>query len=154
MENISEHISYQEAIRSELAKRLKISNEPDEDHLKRMRLVATKVFEPVRIFFNTRIYVSSFFRSKALNKALKGAAGSQHTKGEAIDVDADVYGGVNNKQIFDYIRANLQFDQLILEDVGPDGTGGWVHFSYKETGNRNEVLIMTKKDGKAVYANA
>ena len=153
---ISPHISYKEATRSDTAKRLGISNAPNEEHLVRMRLLAKKVFEPLRKHFNVPIYISSFFRSAALNKAIKGAKSSQHMKGEAMDIDADVYDGVmysgiTNKYIFDYIKDNLELDQLILEDVSKEGTGGWVHVSYKRTGNRNQVLTMTKINGKATY---
>ena len=149
--SISKHISYAESIRSELAKRLNISNEPDAEQLARMKLVAERVFENAREHFGVPIYISSFFRSRALNKALKGAKGSQHMRGEAIDMDCDVYGGITNKELFDYINENCYFDQLILENVGEDGTGGWVHCSYKKEGNRNEVLIMTKINGKSTY---
>lgn len=151
MENISPHISYSEGIRSEMAKRLGISNEPNAKQLYRMKIVAERIFESAREHFMVPVYVSSFFRSGALNEALKGATSSQHMKGEAIDLDCDVYGGVTNKELFDYINEQLYFDQLIAEDIGEDGTGGWVHCSYKKEGNRNEVLIMTKVDGKATY---
>jgi hypothetical protein len=64
---------------------------------------------------NCPIYVSSFFRSKKLNKAAKGSSSSTHMKGEAMDLDADVFGKVTNAQIFHYIKDNLEFDQLIWE---------------------------------------
>jgi len=156
MERISAHIAYSEGIRSELAKRLDISNEPDEQQLIRMKLVAERIFESAREHFDVPIYISSFFRSSALNRALKGAKGSQHmaNNGASIDMDCDVYGEITNKELFDYISEELYFDQLILENVGEDGTGGWVHCSYKKEGNRNEVLIMTKINGKSTYTKA
>ena len=151
MDKISKHIAYSEGIRSEIAKRENISNEPDVVQLACMKLIAETVFENAREYFEVPIYISSFFRSGALNKALKGAKGSQHMKGEAMDLDCDVYGEITNKELFEYIKENCYFDQLILENVGEDGTGGWVHVSYKKEGNRNEVLIMTKIDGKSTY---
>jgi len=153
MEKISKHITYSEGIRSNLAKRLDISNEPNEDQLVRMKLVAEKVFEPAREHFDVPIYISSFFRSSALNKVLGGAKGSQHmaNNGAAIDLDCDVYGGITNKELFDYIKDNLIFDQVILEAVNDNGTGGWVHVSFKEQGNRNQVLKMTRINGKTTY---
>ena len=153
MEHISKHISYQEAIRSEVAKRLGISNEPNAKQLYRMKLVAEHIFENAREYFEVPIYVSSFIRSETLNEAIGGADNSQHMRGEAIDMDADVFGGITNKELFDYIREELYFDQLILEDVSEDGTGGWVHCSYKKEGNRNQVLVMTKINGKSIYNN-
>jgi len=153
MEKISKHIAYSEGIRSELAKRLNISNEPDEEQLIRMKLVAEKVFEFVRGHFNVPIYISSFFRSSALNEALGGANDSQHmaNNGAAIDLDCDVYGKITNKELFDYIKDNLVFDQVIAESISEDGTGGWVHCSYKKENNRNQVLVMTKVNGEAIY---
>ena len=79
-------------------------------------------------------------------------SGNCANNGAAIDVDADVYCGVTNKQIFDYIRLNLDFDQLILENVSVDGTGGWVHFSYvSPEKNRQEVVTMEIVNGKQIY---
>ena len=71
--------------------------------------------------------------------------------GAAMDLDADVYCGITNRQIFDYIKDNLEFDQLIYEDVKPDGTAGWVHVSYNKDRNRKEILIMKRVNGKTVY---
>lgn len=153
MENISLHISYKEATHSDVGKRLNIDNTPNEKQLQCMQDIATRVFEPLREYFGVPIYISSFFRSKALNKAIKGATGSQHMKGQAMDIDADnsKYGFVTNGEIFDYIRKNLVFDQLILENVSEDGTGGWVHVSLNGDSNRGEVLTMKIIDNKKVY---
>jgi len=138
---ISEHISYEEATKSQTAIRRGIDNTPTPEHLEAMKLVAEKVFEPIRNHFNVPIGISSFYRSKALNKAVGGAASSQHTKGEAIDVDADIFGEITNKMIFDYVRNNLSFDQLIWE-YGDNLKPAWVHVSYKAKGNRNMVVYV------------
>jgi zinc D-Ala-D-Ala carboxypeptidase len=151
MENISTHMTYAEATHSDTAKRLGIDNIPNDDQLKRMKLVAEKVFEPIRVHFNVPIYISSFFRSSALNVALGGAINSQHMLGEAIDADSVHSHGIENKQIFDWVKDNLEFDQLIAEDIKKDGSLGWVHISYKENGNRHQVLSMVIKDGKKFY---
>lgn len=130
---ISKHISIEEATKSPTALRLGIVNEPNEEQLKAMQLVAEMCFEPIREWYMRPIRVNSFFRCEALNKAVKGATNSQHTKGEAIDMD----GGSReeNKKIFEWCKANLVFDQLINEyDFS------WVHISYKVGFNRNQVL--------------
>ena len=152
--NISNHISYVEVTRSDMAKRLGISNIPSVEQLENIKILAEKVFEPIREHFNVPVYISSFFRSKELNKKLKGASSSQHlaNNGAAMDIDADIFGGITNKEIFNYIKDHLGFDQLILENVSSDGTGGWIHCSYvDEDKNRNQVLIMTIKNGKKYY---
>ena len=144
MERISKHVSYEEAIRSDIAKRMGISNAPTATQLVRMREIANSVFEPVRNLFNVPIFISSFFRCKRVNELAGGSSTSQHmcNNGAAMDLDAQVFGGVTNKQIFDAIKDNLEFDQLIWEfgtDIEPD----WVHVSYNK--NRNRKIILKSK---------
>ena len=71
-------------------------------------------------------------------------------KGEAMDLDADVYEGVTNAEIFHYIKDNLEFDQLIWE-FGTDDNPAWVHVSLSKRTNRNQVLKAYKADGKTKY---
>ena len=147
---ISKHISYKEATQSQTAIRKGINNEPDAYQLQNMQLLAEKVFEPLREHFGVPIAINSFFRSQKLNKAIGGATGSQHTQGRAIDID-DTLGGVSNKQMFDWIRENLDFDQLIYE-YGDSVNPAWVHISYvSESENRKRVLKASKKNGKTIY---
>lgn len=141
MSNISEHITLAEAIKSQTAIRKGIDNTPNSDQIAAMKLVAEKVFEPIRNHFGVPIGVSSFFRSQKLNKAIGGAASSQHTKGEAIDIDGDIFGGVSNRAIFDFVRLNLEWDQLIWE-YGDSYNPSWVHVSYKAIGNRRQILYV------------
>lgn len=143
---ISEHISLNEATRSQTASRLGISNLPTEEHLKAMRLTAEKVFEPLRKALNRPLIVSSFYRSPALNEAIGGSETSQHCKGEAIDIDT----GDFNNDIFYWIKNNLVFDQLIWE-FGDSLNPSWVHVSYSEKGNRKQVLRAVSENGKTKY---
>jgi zinc D-Ala-D-Ala carboxypeptidase len=147
---ISKNISYKEATHSTIAKRLGIDNTPNAEQMSNMRYVAESVFQPVREHFNCPIYVSSFFRSKKLNKAAKGSSSSTHMKGEAMDLDADVFGKVTNAQIFHYIKDNLEFDQLIWE-FGTDDNPAWVHVSLSKNNNRNQILVAKKVEEETVY---
>jgi len=151
--NISDHITYKEATYSSTAVNLNIDNTPNAEQLSNMMLVAIKVFEPMRVHFDVPIHIASFFRSKKLNKALGGSTTSDHMKGRAIDVDADKYNSIRNKHIFEYIRTVLDFDQLIAENVSDNKWNdiGWVHFSYRSTGNRKEVLLSEVYNGKRMY---
>lgn len=150
MENISEHISYSEAIYSHTAVEKKISNEPNDEQLDSMKAVATNIFERVRAHFGKPIRINSFFRSGALNKAVGGAITSQHCKGEAIDVTGLPYG-VKNSEIFHYIKDNLDFDQLIWE-FGDSNEPSWVHFSLSMKGNKRQVIKAVKEaNGKTTY---
>lgn len=142
---ISKYISLDEATKSPTAKRLGIENKPTKDHLENMRRVAINVFDKVREHFSVPIGVSSFYRSQELNDAVPGSSKtSQHRTGEAIDIDADIYGNVTNLDIFNYIKDNLVFDQLIGEYPDASGKWSWVHVSLKNTGNRKQVLVKLR----------
>jgi len=147
---ISKHISYKEGIHSITAIRKGIDNEPNEEQLANMKLVAEKVFEPLRIFINGPIKVNSFFRSPDLNKAIGGSTKSQHCKGQAIDID-DTYGKATNAEMYWWIKENLDFDQMIWE-FGNNDNPDWVHISYVSPDkNRNRCLKAYRKDGKTKY---
>lgn len=135
MKNISKYISYQEATTSQTAVRKGIKNEPGDNELLAMQLVGIRVFDVIREHFKTPLRVSSFYRSPELNSAIGGSSRtSQHVKGQAIDIQGT--GKVTNKMIFDYIKENLDFDQLINEY-----NYSWVHVSYvSKEKNRKQIL--------------
>jgi hypothetical protein len=149
---LSEHLALAEVTRSETAKRNGVSNEPTAEHLENFKLLAEKVFEPIRLHFGKPIHISSGYRSAALNKAVGGSSSSQHCKGEAIDIDMDGSAhGITNKMVFDYIKANLEFDQMIAE-FPVNGMPAWVHVSYSSTGKqRKQILVAKKVGGKDTY---
>jgi len=150
MENISNNITYAEAIHSSTAKRKGIDNTPNQKELECMKLLAEKVFEPLREWVGGPIKVNSFFRSVALNEAIGGAASSQHCKGQAIDID-DVYGVKSNAEMYNWIKENLDFDQMIWE-FGTDTQPNWVHVSYvSKEDNRNKCLKAYKEHGQTKY---
>ena len=152
--NLSTHLTLEECTVSDTAKRLGISNQPTEKHLESMKLLANNIFEPIRMHFGKPIFVSSGYRSEALNKAIPGSSStSQHCKGEALDLDQDGKGtGVSNVDVFNFIKANLNFDQLIWE-YGDDKNPDWVHVSYSPSGSqRKQILRATRNaQGGVVY---
>ncbi len=140
---ISKHISYYEATKSNTATRKGIENIPSGEEMARMKIVAEKCFEPLREWYGRPIAISSFFRSHKLNKEIGGSRTSDHVKGCAIDMDADVFdNGITNAEIFHWCKENLEFDQLIWE-FGNSKNPAWVHISYrtKET-NRNQIIVL------------
>jgi len=141
MKRISKHISYKEAVGSNYAKQKGISNKPNEEQVENMKLLAEKVFEPLREWVDAPIKVNSMFRSKELNSAIKGSLKSSHLNGEAMDITS--MGGKSNLEMFHYIRTELDFDQLIWE-FGAEPK--WLHVSYNKDKNRKQVLV-TKKRG-------
>jgi zinc D-Ala-D-Ala carboxypeptidase len=147
---ISKHISGREAIESYTAKRRGIENIPSEYELTNMAAVAENVFEPLREWVGGPIKINSFFRSVELNKAIGGSSRSQHCEGRAIDID-DTYGWKSNAEMYNYIKNNLDFDQLIWE-FGTDDNPDWVHVSYVSVdGNRRRCLKAEKTNGKTTY---
>ena len=140
-----------EAVESYTAKRRGIDNTPGDYELTNMTALAENIFEPLREWVGGPIKINSFFRSVELNEAIGGSSKSQHCQGRAIDID-DVYGHKTNAEMYNWIKENLNFDQMIWE-FGTDDNPDWVHVSYvSEDGNRNRCLKAEKKDGKTTYS--
>jgi hypothetical protein len=149
-DRISEHISLKEGIKSRTATRLSIDNTPKSLDLVNMKTVAEKVFEPLRKFVGGPIAINSFYRSPKLNSAIGGSTSSQHCDGCALDID-DTYGHKTNAEMFQYIKENLDYDQMIWE-FGTDVQPNWIHISYvSKEENRNKCLKAYKEDGKTKY---
>ena len=149
-DRISEHVSLKEGIKSRTATRLNIDNVPRDLDLINMKTIAEKVFEPLRNFVGGPISINSFYRSPKLNSAIGGSTSSQHCIGCAIDID-DTYGYKTNAEMFEYIKCNLDYDQMIWE-FGDDNNPNWVHVSYiSEDANRRRCLRAYKKSGKTKY---
>lgn len=149
---LSKNLYLSEVIKSNTAIRLGIDNNPTAEHLENLKEIANNIFQPLRDYFDEPIGVSSGYRSIALNKAIGGSKTSQHSKGEALDLDADIFGGIANSEIFDFIKDNLDFDQMIWE-FGTDKEPNWVHVSYKKGKNRKQILKAVKENGKTKYYN-
>lgn len=148
---LSENFWLIEFTRSENAKRLGIDNKPTEEHIKNLKLLCSEILEPIREHFDTPIYISSGYRSKELNaKTPNASKTSQHSTGEAVDIDMD--GEIiSNADVFHYIKDNLAFDQLIWE-FGDKNNPAWVHVSYESSGiPRKQVLRAVISGGKKFY---
>lgn len=147
---ISKNLSLKEATRSNTARRLGIDNTPDGYAKGNMELLANKIFQPLREWVGGPIRVNSFYRSEELNRAIGGSSRSQHCQGRAIDLD-DIHGHATNAEMFEYIKDNLNFDQLIWE-FGDEENPDWIHVSYvSEDQNRNRCLKAYKLNGKTKY---
>jgi zinc D-Ala-D-Ala carboxypeptidase len=143
---LSAHFALSEFTRSESAKREGLDNTPTAEHLENLKTLCEKVLEPIRLRFGS-INISSGYRGKMLNHFIGGSVSSDHCLGRAADIDMDDSGtGVTNKEIFEYIKNNLEFDQLINEF-----NYSWVHVGYRQGANRKQVLKAVKEKGKTVY---
>jgi len=147
---ISKHISDNEGVYSTTAMRRGLDNTPDKEQLSNMKLLAEKVFEPLREWVGGPIRINSFFRGPELNKAIGGSSKSQHCKGQAVDID-DGRCNKTNAEMYRFIKDELEFDQMIWE-FGDDKNPNWVHVSYvSEDKNRNRCLKAYKDKGKTKY---
>lgn len=137
--NLSKHFTLAEMTRSQAAARLRINNAPGPKEIAALKLVCEKVLEPVRVHFGKPIIISSGYRAPAVNKAIGGAATSQHCKGEAVDWEIP---GLSNYEVAEWVHRHLNYDQLILEHYTPgQPNSGWIHTSYRVP-YRNQELTF------------
>jgi hypothetical protein len=147
--NLTKNFTLAEMTKSETALRHGLENNPGEQELAAMKLLAEKVLQPVRDHFKKGVKVNSAYRHPDVNQRVGGSRNSDHTRGQAADIEIP---GVANAELAEWIRDNLEFRQLILEFYTPGiPDSGWVHVSYVAEDNKKEVLTATRKDGKTVY---
>lgn len=146
---LSANFSLNELTQSETALRKGLDNTPSEEIIANLKLLAEKVLQPVREHYGKGVKVNSGYRSPEVNASVGGSKTSDHCKGQAADIEIP---GVANADLAEYIKANLQFTQLILEFYTqgvPDS--GWVHVSYDPANLKCQALTAVKKDGKTAY---
>ena len=148
MVRLSENFTLQEFTKSQTAIRKGLDNTPAEAHIENAKELFANVVQKVRDNFGVTI-INSGYRGPDLNYAIGGSNTSQHTRGQAVDIECP---GTPNYDVAKWVEDNLDFDQLILEFYTPGiPDSGWVHVSYKAEGNRKSVLTAMKEDGKTVY---
>jgi zinc D-Ala-D-Ala carboxypeptidase len=147
--NLTKNFTLEEMTKSETALRHDLENTPNEQEISAMKLLAEKVLQPVRDHFGKGVKVNSGFRNQDVNQKVGGSRNSDHTRGQACDIEIP---GIPNAELAEWIKDNLEFNQLILEFYTPGvPDSGWVHVSYIPEDNKKQVLTATKKDGKTVY---
>jgi len=147
---LSKNFTLTEFTKSQTGERMGIDNIPKGEHLENLKHLVDTVVQPARDHFNRVFTINSGYRGPKLNKAVGGAATSQHCNGEAADIECP---GVPNAELAKWIKDNLDFDQLILEFYTPGvPDSGWVHVSKKRNGlQRKQVLTAIRENGKTVY---
>lgn len=163
MTKVSKYVSLKEVTHSNTAITYKIDNTPSDAQLTLIKKAAEEVFDKLREHAGAPIKINSVFRSEKLNKKLRGSKTSQHlvgldpfkrSYGAAFDID-DYYwvkgiNDFNNVEMGDWIRENLDYDQLIYE-YPINGYPKWIHVSYRPDGkNRKQNLIATR-GGYLIY---
>ena len=146
---LSENFSLLELTKSQTAERKGIDNAPSPEHQENLKLLCAHILQPVRDRFERVVSVSSGYRSEELCLAIGSKVTSQHAKGQAADFE--IYG-LSNQELANYIKENLDYDQLILEYwKKEDPNAGWVHCSYNVNVNRKQYLKAYKENGKTKY---
>jgi hypothetical protein len=152
MSKISKNFSWGEYERSSTARRNNINNSVPEELKPAVSELFDKVVQPVRDHFGpTRI--NSGYRCPELNHRIGSSNKSQHTKGEAVDIEVM---GTDNQLVAEWIYNNCEFDQLILEFYdGVDPNSGWIHVSRKYQGNQRHMALLSTYDvnDKCVYTS-
>ena len=145
---LTRNFSLSELIKSDTAIRLGIDNNPNADQIEKLKALCENILQPVRDHFG-RVKVTSGFRSVELCLAIGSSANSQHARAEAADFECP---GVDNVELFDWIKSNLTPDQLILEFYTPgEPNSGWIHCSYTEGTPRASFLHAFRSEGKTKY---
>ena len=121
-----------------------IINIPTSAAVNNLVTLVKNVLDPAREAYGAPIRVNSGYRSPEVNEAIGGAKNSQHTAGEAADITCS-----DNMKLFK-ILLDMEFDQLIYEH-GDDKQPSWIHVSYREGNNRQQVLRARKSGKKTVY---
>ena len=148
---LSANFTLDELIKSQVAERKNINNNPTPDVIENLKELCINVLQPIRSHFDKPVIISSSYRSAQLCIEIGSSINSQHTLGMAADVEI---WGISNKELFNYVRNNLEYDQIILEFFKGDEepNSGWVHVSYNKNDNRRQSLIANRnEDGKIVY---
>jgi len=146
--NLSRNFTLQELIKSDTAIRLDINNNPNSGQIEKLKALCENILQPVRDHFG-RVKVTSGFRSEQLCLKIGSSINSQHAKAEAADFECV---GVDNAEVADWIKMNLETDQLILEFYTPGETNsGWIHCSWIPEGRREQYLHAYKSEGKTKY---
>ena len=146
--NLSRNFTLQELIKSDTAIRLDINNNPNSGQIEKLKALCENILQPVRDHFG-RVKVTSGYRSAELCIAIGSSVNSQHARAEAADFEVV---GTDNVELFDWIKNNLEPDQLILEFYTPgEPNSGWIHCSWIPEGRRASYLHAYRSEGKTKY---
>ena len=149
---LTANITLDELTKSQIAERKGINNNPNPQQIENLKALATNVLQPIRSHFDKPLIISSGFRCAQLCIEIGSAVTSQHVAdNDSAAADFEI-PTVDNKVLADWIKDNLEFDQLILEfyrDNEP--TSGWIHCSYSKEHNRHQSLRALREDGKVIY---
>ena len=143
---LTKNFSLNEFISSETALRRGIDNTPSAEVLANLKALCENIMQPLRDWYGKPINITSGYRSPALNRAIKGAANSDHMKGQAVDFTLPKE---DYPKVFEWLRNNVNYTQII-DEFG----FSWIHISYDAKNLKKQALKAVKQNGKTLYINA
>jgi len=146
---LSVNFSLEELIKSQVATRQGINNNPSPIQIENLKLLCENILQPVRDKWGI-VSISSGFRCAQLCTAIGSSINSQHADGMAADFECH---GIDNEELANWIFKNTPVDQLILEFYkGKDEpNSGWIHASYNKDETRKQYLIAYRENDKTNY---
>ena len=136
---LTQNFTLNELVYSETATSHNIDNRPSVPVISNLQALCKNVLQPLREALGCPIIVTSGFRCAELNKRVDGAANSQHLYGQAADL---VVPQKDLKEVFNYIKTKLPYDQLLYEYSKTDR---WIHVSYRTDGHNRKQAIDNYK---------
>ena len=149
---LTANISLDELIKSQVAERKGINNNPSPMQIENLKALAVNILQPIRSQFDKPLIISSGFRCAQLCIEIGSSINSEHcadNKSAAADFEIP---GIDNKELAEWIKSNLEYNQLILEFYREgEPSSGWVHCSYSTDLNKKQSLIAYRQDNKVQY---
>lgn len=123
---LTAHFTLGELTRSSTAERLHLDNTPTPEALRALQTTA-EMLERIRTTLGRPVIVTSAYRSPEVNRAVGGAASSDHMAGQAADIVVPAFGTPHLvASALAPLVSVLGIGQLILEGVKGKQ---WVHVS-------------------------
>lgn len=137
--NLTQNFTINELTYSVTANANKIDNRPSVQVIANLKALCENVLQPLRNYLGCPVKITSGFRCAVLNKKIGGAINSQHCVGQAADF---IVPQKNLKDVYNYIKYNLPYDQLLYEYNKSDK---WIHVSYRSDGHNRKQAIDNYK---------
>jgi hypothetical protein len=133
---LTRNFTLQEMTRSTTADRLGIDNTPSPAEIENLRKLCQQILQPARDALGP-LTVTSGYRSEELNRRVGGVPMSDHRRGYAADI---IPVRVGTRQLADWIKDNVAFDQVILEG-GTRQNPSWIHVSANPRNRRQFFYV-------------
>ena len=137
--NLSKNFTLEELTHSATAKRKGINNTPTKEEIDNLKKLCETILQPIRNKYKKQIRITSGYRSYQLNKAVGGSSTSQHTKGQAADIDM----GINeNRILYELIKIMVKNKEIEVGQCIDEHSFDWIHISLPNSKHHNEFISL------------